>query len=551
MNKLDLILKSSIALVICLVLQACATTPQSRAVNGHAKNVFQPNKQEEKLYPIVLSIGFNTGMNFPTLLVESLSEQTMIQKKNKVYEINVINADVSRSTLIYSGKLPAGEYRIVELNSFMPSANPMLTGTTKFISLADDSMGTFKVVEDTTIDLGRMLLTHANDAYIFSRSENYASNKNLINKFGDKYLQAIYRDKVLTGWTQPIAEIEKKFGNENKLLPFGMQCFKETQENRVVAASKIGSVFSFSLIDDIKDRKEKAKILHSQEGLAFDCVTIKENSSFDFLAYGEMNNFYKHQKGSDVLSPVDTGNLPIGIIAYVVGNDQQGWYLAHIVGTDLTIYRSERLEKGDWKPVLTKKIFNAWLGLNGFWMWEDERGFDYADMYGNINRYDYATKAWSQNKVPDNANITQLFVNPDQSFSLITSKGGFAGIFAKQFNSKDHGATWQKIDSPFKVNIWPAQFSKQGDIYIASGPFSRGELAVKEHGTQAWQKREIIPQSYVTVLDSGALLNTYFLSSYAVVKFSEDKGKTWKGIYSTYNKKLKELEEQQKALNKK
>ena len=53
MNKLDLILKRSITLVICLLLQACATTPQSRAVNGHAKNVFQPNKQEEKLYPIV------------------------------------------------------------------------------------------------------------------------------------------------------------------------------------------------------------------------------------------------------------------------------------------------------------------------------------------------------------------------------------------------------------------------------------------------------------------------------------------------------------------
>ncbi|WP_293743982.1 hypothetical protein [uncultured Acinetobacter sp.] len=46
-------------------------------------------------------------------------------------------------------------------------------------------------------------------------------------------------------------------------------------------------------------------------------------------------------------------------------------------------------------------------------------------------------------------------------------------------------------------------------------------------------------------------MSAYAWNDYAVVKFSEDKGKTWKGIYSTYNKKLKELEEQQKALNKK
>ncbi|MEB6481358.1 sialidase family protein [Acinetobacter vivianii] len=555
MNKLELILKSGATLLFCVLLQACATTPQSREMNALAKDVLEPVEQEEKLYPVILSVGFNSGMNFPYLLIESLSEKTMIRKNNKTYKINVINTDVSRSTLIYSGKLPVGEYRIVELNTFVPSANPMLNGKTKFIKLDDQNkanyIGTFKVVEDTTTDLGRMFLTHANDAYIFSRSENYSSNKELMAKFGDKYLQAIYKDKVLTGWTQPITAIEKYFGNESKLLPFGMQCFKETQDNRVVAASKIGAIFSFSLDNDIKDKNEKAKILRSKNGLAFDCLTTKQNSSFDFLAYGEMNNLYKHQKGSDGLIPVDTGNLPIGIIAYIVGDDQQGWYLAHVVGAHLTIYRSDRLEKGDWKPFLTKKIFDVWLGLNGFWMWEDEHGFDYADIYGNINRYDYATKQWSQHKVPDNANITQLFVNPDQSFSLITSKGGFAGVFAKQFNSKDHGATWQKIDSPFKVNIWPAQVSTQGDMYIASGPFSWGELAVKEQGSPVWEKRKIIPQSYITVLSSGTILNSYFSPSFAVVGSSKDKGKTWTPVYSTYNSKLEELYKKQGAAVKK
>ncbi|WAU74136.1 WD40/YVTN/BNR-like repeat-containing protein [Acinetobacter sp. TR11] len=547
MNKFDLILKSSIALVICLVLQACATTPQSRAVNGHAKNVFQPNKQEEKLYPIVLSIGFNTGMNFPTLLVESLSEQTMIQKKNKVYEINVINADVSRSTLIYSGKLPAGEYRIVELDK-------SIAGTLNFINLIGenkvDRIGTFKVTEDTTTDLGRMLLTHANDAYVFSRSENHPSNKNLINKFGDKYLQAIYKDKVLMGWTQPITEIEKKFGNENKLLPFGMQCFKETPDNRVVAASKIGSVFSFSLVDDIKDRKEKAKILHSEDGLAFDCITVKEGADFDFLAYGEMNGLYKHQKGSDALSPIDTGNLPIGIILSVFGNDKAGWFIEHFVqsstGLYISIYQSDQLEKGYWKEVVKKQIIEM-PNFKMFWTWEDKTGFGYAHMNGDLHYYNYKTKEWQHSKTPDKKIIRQFTSNPDQTLSVLL------GLGDHPFITKDHGLTWQKLEIPFSINYAAPKFSTQGDIYAIDGGFLRStKLAVSQDNGKTWENyTNVLAPAFITVLDSGRLLSAYAWNDYAVVKFSEDKGKTWKGIYSTYNKKLKELEEQQKALNKK
>lgn len=546
MNKLDLILKSSMALVICLVLQACATTPQSRQMNAFAKNIFEPVKQEEKLYPVVLSIGFNTGINFPTLLVESLSEKTMIKKNNKIYKINVINAEVSRSTLIYSGKLPAGEYRIVELGN-------SIAGTSNFINLVDenkvDRIGTFKVVDDTTTDLGRLFLTHANDEYIFSRSENHPSNKSLITKFGDKYFQAIYKDKVLTGWTQPITEIEKKFGNENKLLPFGMQCFKETQENRVVAASKIGSIFSFSLADDIKDRKEKAKILHSEDGLAFDCITVKEGVDFDFLAYGEMNGLYKHQRGSDALSPIDAGNLPIGIILSVFGNDKAGWFIEHSVGLYTTIYHSDRLEKGDWKPIEKRQTIISGLPntFKMFWTWEDKTGFGYAHINGDLHYYNYKTKEWRHSKTPDKKIIRQFTSNPDQTLSVLL------GLGDHPFITKDQGLTWQKLEIPFSINYAAPKFSTQGDIYAIDGGFLRStKLAVSQDNGKTWENyTNVLAPASITVLDSGRLLSAYAWNDYAVVEFSEDKGKTWKPVYSTYNKKLKEFEEQQKALNKK
>jgi hypothetical protein len=231
--------------------------------------------------------------------------------------IGVINVGVSRSTQIYSGKLPVGEYRIVQIGASTESVNGRKDNPLSY-------MGTFKVEKDKTTDLGRLILTHANSAYRLARLESFNSNKDLITKLGDQYFKAIYTNDDITGWIKPITDAEKKFGNIEGLLPFGMQCFKETQDNRVVSASKIGSVFLFLLQMISKIKKEKATIIRSKDGLALECVTVKEGSDFDFLAYGEMNGLYKHQKGSDALSPIDTGNLPIGIIAYVVGNDQQG-----------------------------------------------------------------------------------------------------------------------------------------------------------------------------------------------------------------------------------
>lgn len=539
MSKFNL--RLGVTLIAIALLQACATTPQPKITNKQAKGVLETIKPDEKLNPIVLSISFNSGIIYPSLKIESLTEQTAIQKNNKIYEIKMINSDVSRSTFIYSGQLPAGEYRIVELSNYQPSPNPFLSGKIQFINLNDKDkphpMGTFKVLENTTTDLGRINLTHANDAYFIARSEKHSSNKDLINKLKNSYLEAIYKDKILNGWTQPVTTLEKNIGDESKILPFGMQCFKELKDNTIIASSKIGSVFFLPS----PDTNKKTKIFQSNDNLAFDCITVKENYNFDFLAYGEMNTLYKHLKGSDVLTPVDSGNLPIGVISSIVGDDQNGWFLSHIVGYKATVYKSNRLENGDWQPIVQKDILDNFWGLRGFWLWEDEQGFSYADMYGKITHYDYITKKWSENKVPDNENISQLIVNPDKSISVITSKRGFAGIFSNLFNSNDHGITWQKVNSPFKVNVFPAQVSKQGDLYISGAQFNWDKLAISEDAGKTWQMHEIMAPSSIVTLNSGALLNILYSGQYALVKISNDKGKTWETLYSTHNRNLRDL----------
>ena len=80
-------------------------------------------------------------------------------------------------------------------------------------------MGTFKVLENTTTDLGRINLTHANDAYFIARSAKHFSNKDLISKLKNNYLEAIYKDKILNGWTQPVTALEKIQGMRVRYYP--------------------------------------------------------------------------------------------------------------------------------------------------------------------------------------------------------------------------------------------------------------------------------------------------------------------------------------------
>ncbi|EPL6399873.1 exo-alpha-sialidase, partial [Acinetobacter baumannii] len=85
MSKFNL--RLGVTLIAIALLQACATTPQPKITNKQAKGVLETIKSDEKLNPIVLSISFNSGIIYPSLKIESLTEKTAIQKNNKIYEI--------------------------------------------------------------------------------------------------------------------------------------------------------------------------------------------------------------------------------------------------------------------------------------------------------------------------------------------------------------------------------------------------------------------------------------------------------------------------------
>ncbi len=81
MNKISSILKIGATLIAIVLLQACATAPLPKITNKQAKGVLESIKPDEKLNPIVLSISFNSGIIYPSLKIESLTEKNSNTEK--------------------------------------------------------------------------------------------------------------------------------------------------------------------------------------------------------------------------------------------------------------------------------------------------------------------------------------------------------------------------------------------------------------------------------------------------------------------------------------
>jgi hypothetical protein len=542
MNKREKLLKGTVIAIAGVLLQACVSAPKTPmlATDGTAKSVLTEPKENEKLYPVVLSISFNTDATYDSVLLSSMTEKPFLSGKDKTYKLNLINRGEALSTFIYSGKLPVGEYRLAQLSQSVDT-------TTHYINIADqnaDQLGNFQVKEDYTSDLGRVIVTHANDAFFIVRAQDFSSNRDIIRQLPDNYEKAIYSTNRSAGWNQPVGSFELAIQSYAKKSPSGIRCIQEKKDGSLLAASKMGAVLYFPS----QNSAEKAAVFSSGSVYGFNCLTQKDEKDFDFLAYGEMGALFKHVKNSNILTPVDTGDLPLGEILSVVGNSLEGWFITVKKGKQAAIYRSNVLDKGKWEVFADfPKLETLVLGqiVPGVWVWEDAQGFSYIDTNGTISRYVYASKLTKKNSIPDKGTqIMQFTNNPDGSIGILTtSKAGLAGAFAKQYFSKDYGENWSKFNSAYHVNARAPQASAQGTLYIVAGhAFSPTGMSVSEDNGKTWQKRQVATNSSLTVLDSGRIISMPVFSRNSNVFISDDKGKDWNLLYTTFSKKLLEYQ---------
>lgn len=471
---------------------------------------------------VLLSVTSNSPRSgqFDSIVLEL---ETPKGHMSETYVLNQVSKGMARDTALFIGAVPAGRYKVARFNVGQ-----------LFIALSDvtrERIGVLEVKAGVTQDLGRLVVTNLNNRVLVGRSELVKSNVDLVKRFApdsSKYAQRIDG----AGWIAP-RDAKDKTEEFALATPAGATSLTELSSGEVVAVSRVGSILVRSQMG-----KWRRLGINGLESLLW--LKPVDQPDAKLVAVGEFNTIA--QVGADwKVRRLDPGNLPAGNLLFVDGNAHDGWFVAQQSAKTVTIYRADRIDAGDWKPVKSVDVsFSAWNGPTEFWAWPTSQGFAYAVSSGQVNWYNIKTGTWSQSQAPNERRISGVQPGTDDSLGLMTSPGGgFGGLFAQIHMSTDKGASWQTLTSPFKVNARAPVRLPSGVLLLQGSALSNKEIYRSNGVDQPWTKLDTevyiseqlvaLPTKGVFAIDDGSSP-----SGYASIRQSPDDGRTWLLEYSNY-----------------
>lgn len=443
------------------------------------------------------------------------------------YILKQVSQGLARDTALFVGVVAPGEYWVKRLNVGL-----------QYIEFGDTTrarLGQIKVTPGGVHDLGRLVVTALNRQVLIGRSRTTTANAELINRFVPETAPYLKAGLVDRGWVadRDAADRVEEYAAST---PVGADGMLELSTGEVIAASRMGTVL---LREPVKGRW---RIVRSGRLESLLSVVPVDGADARLVAVGEFNSMVKVTKD---WKPqwLNSGNLPPGNLIFVAGNQQAGWYVAQQHRETITIYRSEQLDHGDWKAVKAESIEPSfWSGSNSFWAWTTEKGFAYAISQGTIWWFDFAGQAWRETRAPFNSRIQAIAVNPDRSVGILTSPGGgFAGLFASHFLTRDAALSWAEVKSPAKVLWTPPTVTASGLIITRSGTSGRSKLHGSRDNGKTWapvsesintqDKLIALPTQGLFAMDDGAASD-----GITSMRHSSDDGQTWQLEYSNFNR---------------
>lgn len=479
---------------------------------------------------VVVSVTSNSAeiKGFDGLVVRRVSAPGV-----NVVDLNALNQIVpglARDTSVFVGLLPEGEYEFAEFTDMKSNRKlPMGAG-------GRELLGRFKVTRGKPVDLGRLVLTPANHKVIVGRSAKVQSNKPLLQKFAPEYA-ALLNGETGDGWVTPRSDADTI---EQYALsrPVGFDNPVELEDGAVLAASRLGSVL-------VRSSAGKWSVIRSAGIESLLCAMPVKLPNATLLAVGEFNTLLRLPPEGKNLVAMNTGNLPPGNLLFIAGDDAAGWYVAQQRDSEVIIYRSAKLEMGNWQALAKEEVGRSfWNGNNQLWFWRRPQGFSYAASAGTINHIDFSSGALRTIKVPKDSRLIDVVAGPDGSIGILTSPGGgFGGVFADMYLSRDEGTTWREIASKNKIKssapipVTPTTILASS---IASAFNPRIELNASHDDGVSWEElagnragEKLIP------LRAGRMLSVQpGAAGVFTVSFSVDEGKSWRLEYSNFDKAL-------------
>lgn len=432
---------------------------------------------------------------------------------------------LSRDTSLFVGVLPAGEYEFSTFDNHQ---------TRRYLHFTDGMrkrLGNFTVKEGRPVDLGRLIVTPLNTSVMVGRSAVASSNIAMLRRFAPEQARFIHSEPE-PGWLGPRSADDEVEAYALQ-RPVGADGPVELGDGRIAAGSRLGSVL-------LRGKDGRWQVLRGGVLESLLHVLPVQRADAMLVAVGELSTMMRLPPGGDRLLPIDAGNLPHGTLLFVDGDDRHGWYVAQQRDKQITLYRSDRLEAGDWKPLRSESVaLDFWSGANHAWFWRRPGGLGYAVSAGALHFLDYASGRWTSVKAPNDSRLLGVSPNPNGSLGILTSPGGgFGGVFASLYLSKDEGASWQEIKPDFKVKISPPLQTAAGTVLLPGGVFGDQELHASSDGGLSWTRRgEFRLDQRLVPLPSGQLLavnmGLYGLFS---IRHSSDEGVTWRVEYSNFDR---------------
>jgi|GEM_PF-1082751 len=517
---------------------ACALAAASLAVGCATTTVVtDPLKLDAKseLKPVVLSVTANTSeiRGFDHITVVRVSE---LQAKGEPdvtqnFILKQVVPGMARDTSLFIGSLPPGEYFFASLSD--SKSNKILR-----IPAASKLLEHFVVSAARPVDLGRIVVTPLNTNVVYGRSKKVTSNNLLMQRFSPQHA-ALFAGEVDKGWKiDPAGSAGEAVEAYAMGKPVGAECITELADGSVLAASRLGTVLR-------RSPAGRWGAVQSDGLESLLCVIPSDLPDTELIAVGEFNTLLRKPRNAHKLVPIDTGDLPAGNLLRIYGDAANGWVLAQQRGQEITLYHSAKLDAGTWTALRKESLTsNFWTGGAAFWMWKTPAGFGYVTYSGPFRFYDAAARTWREAAIPNNARIVNVSENPNGELGLLTSPGGgFGGIFASAWYSKDQAATWKPLELPYKIKTFPVQFTADGAMLSAGGAMSTPELQISRDQGRTWAHHAVydLERHFVT-LKSGAMIDTnggaFGLFS---IRGSKDGGKTWDYEYSNFDKAIYDM----------
>lgn len=285
-------------------------------------------------------------------------------------------------------------------------------------------------------------------------------------------------------------------------------------------------------------------------------ISTHPDDDIRFIVGAENARLYKINEAFDFVE-IETGNLLKGTILYINQDENsKRWYLGvhrEEYSEDdqppkLAVYYSDDLESGNWTSLIEASVaWSSWSGATYAWAWPRSDGFGFASTEtSSVHCYNYATEEWVENPIPDGQRLIGLSGGASDSIGILAGKaGGFAGVFANTYYTKDCGETWVQTLSPYKVKASAPIMLADGTVLEKGGVFRDGGIYASK---TPWEK-----EGWNKILDDSVLAQALYLTKsgdlimvssgqwgWEAIRGSSDGGKTWTIEKSSYSQKMQD-----------